>query len=689
MPRLATACPVVPRRVHRMREIHPVLWGLLFLAGETACSNSPATGVGPDARAGMDASTTPADDGGPTPTVGLTIAPETVNLQTDGVSGAAQSFTVTAALQDGSRRDVSDRVRFSLSSSLGSMRGAEFVSAPHGGQATLTASFDGFFATAQITVTLSRVVIGPPPGGANPVPNNPTAIFDNAPTDPNRAPTLIYPNDGVLLPPNLGSLEIHYRPPAQNTLFEIAFSSATAQVRIFTRCIPLSDGCVYTVDPDSWRALADTHRGRSGVQLTVRGTDDAGTAVGNSAQFEANFAFRDVVGGLYYWTTSSGTGIMRVEFGSGETPERFFPFSGGGCFGCHALSRDGQRMSLSMNGINNGQVSLIDVGNRTVLAGPNDNFREQFQSWGPDSRRFVGIYGDGASPDTHLRIRDGDNGQILETIPLGFEPSHPDWSSDGRRIAFTQVTRHSSSQRPGRGGIAYVEQLAAGGWSGPMTLVAPEDGFNRYYPAYAPGGEFLVFNESICPPGQIYTGACDADADEVAKLWAISSAGGQPIRLERANAPGVADGGATDLSNTFPKWAPFIDQRTPEGGRLMWFTFSSRRQYGLRSPGGANNRLNQLLWMVAVNPDAILRGEDGSFAPFALPFQDLTTSNHIAQWTTRVVPGPPTDAGPDAGNDGGVCLEIGSVCDPNADPCCPGLVCAANGPAQFVCRPDI
>ena len=150
----------------------------------------------------------------------------------------------------------------------------------------------------------------------------------------------------------------------------------------------------------------------------------------------------------------------------------------------------------------------------------------------------------------------------------------------------------------------------------------------------------------------------------------------------------VADEGRTDLANTFPKWAPFVEEQTREGGRVMWFTFSSRRRYGLRRASGSN----QLLWMAAVDPDAVLRGEDGSFAPFALPFQDLSTSNHIAQWTSQIVPNESTDGGPpDPGNggDGGQCLEIGAVCTEGANECCAGLRCGENGPGVFVCRPDV
>jgi hypothetical protein len=95
----------------------------------------------------------------------------------------------------------------------------------------------------------------------------------------------------------------------------------------------------------------------------------------------------------------------------------------------------------------------------------------------------------------------------------------------------------------------------------------------------------------------------------------------------------VADNGQTALTSSFPKWNPFIGHKTREGGRIAWMTFSSTRKYGLRSPPGSGT----LIWMVAIDLDAPA-GTDPSFAAFALPFQDITTSNHIAQWTTQVVP---------------------------------------------------
>lgn len=655
-----------------MKRLAYLLFALSILSiARCSCEDKP--GSGPD---------------GPK-AVALTITPQTATLTTDGVTPARQIYLVEETYDDGSKKDVSDSAIFSLSNTaLGSMFGAEFVSNLIGGTSTITAAHTLLSANAVVHVDLKKIVVIPPPPGGMPLPNDPGEVVGRAPEDPARAPELVYPNDGVLLPLNLGSIEVHFRPGAGNTLFEVSFESALATLSLYTRCAALQDGCVLNVDGTTWDALAMSNRGGAPITVRVRGTDDTGTARGTSRSIAMSISAQPLFGGLYYWTTSNGTGILRVDFGAGQqVPEVFFPFSGGGCYGCHALSRNGKKMSLSQNGISDGRLTLIDVAARNILLTGQDEKREQFQSWNPTSDKFVGVWADTDPPDTNMRIRDGDTGEVVETINIGAEPDHPDWSPLGDRILFTLVTRNEVSQRPGRGGISYIRSMPAGGWSAPAELVPPEDGKNRYYPAYAPSSEFFVYDESTCPQGQIYTGDCDGDADYTAKLWAMVSDGGARIALDRANAPGIEDRGAADLSNSFPKWAPFVDaQRADGSGRLMWLTFSSRRHYGLRPPIDTN----QLLWMIAIDPDAILAGRDGSFAAFALPFQDLSTSNHIAQWTARIVP-PSNDGGtPDPASDGGPgCISTGEFCDPNVDLCCAGTRCRENGPGIYVCKPEL
>lgn len=42
--------------------------------------------------------------------------------------------------------------------------------------------------------------------------------------------------------------------------------------------------------------------------------------------------------------------------------------------------------------------------------------------------------------------------------------------------------------------------------------------------------------------------------------------------------------------------------------------------------------------MVGVDPARAAAGNDPSFVAFWLPFQDLASGNHIAQWVEEIVP---------------------------------------------------
>ena len=135
---------------------------------------------------------------------------------------------------------------------------------------------------------------------------------------------------------------------------------------------------------------------------------------------------------------------------------------------------------------------------------------------------------------------------------------------------------------------------------------------------------------------------CNGDTDPSARLFAASfpPAAPAPVELAAANAPGVADRGATDLGTSYPKWNPFAF-RVSAQSQILWLTFSSLRRYGLRpSPPPASSHeglpVGTLIWMVAIDPARLAKGQDPSSPAFCLPFQDITTSNHIAQWTGGV-----------------------------------------------------
>src|SRR5205085_9524421 len=84
-------------------------------------------------------------------------------------------------------------------------------------------------------------------------------------SNPACAPTLLYPPDGVLLPPNTNVIEIHFdRGTPPNNLFEISFSNALTDVRIYTACtgstpadgMAVGSGCIFELSQSEWDFIA-------------------------------------------------------------------------------------------------------------------------------------------------------------------------------------------------------------------------------------------------------------------------------------------------------------------------------------------------------------------------------------------------------------------------------------------------
>jgi len=600
-----------------------------------------------------DGGTTPPP--GPTPIAGLTairIDPANATVTLDLTKAPpSQKFDAYGTI-NGHEQKITDRVSWSSDRSIVSTvdKNGLATVGTSGGIATITARNGNIGGNAHLTVQLTGVFTAEGAGAMPALPANPGSKF-NGTADTSRAPELVYPNDHVLFPPNVFGVEVHYRKGSNsNTLFELHFKSTIGDFTVYTRCVQLADGCLYAPSRQVWSYIAETNRGTGPLQLTVRGTDDNGTAVGKSATFTIQFSKDDVRGGLYYWTTSGDTGIMRWNFGNttATTAERFIgtQFTGGTCVGCHSLSRDGTKIVASVGGQNSGKVLLFDVANAKPLANYPLAQLSQFEAWDPTGKRFVGLYTDDKKTGpSDLITFDGTTGMVTGKISVGGRRAdHPDWSADGKRIVFTSVDTAGSytDQRPGKSGISYVDDDGTGNWTAHDLLPAVA-GKNRYYPAMSPDTSFpvMVFNESTCPSGSNYDITCDADSDPSAKMWAtpLPPAATKLVELAAADAPGVADKGTTNLTNSFPKWAPFTFA-LDEQHTLLWLTVSSIRQYGLRPPpsnSSSESASGTLIWMVGFDPQALSNGLDPSFAAFALPFQDITTSNHIAQWTQEVV----------------------------------------------------
>ncbi len=190
---------------------------------------------------------------------------------------------------------------------------------------------------------------------------------DQATTECQSAPPvkIMYPPDGALLPPNLGTLSVQWVPHgASFSQFEVDFSQSEqppfTDWRIVTACSAettdqqgfTSGGCEITVDENSWNTLAQANRGGNPLTITVRGTTDGVCASTSENSIRISLAEEDVDGTMFYWKSVpeplglSGQ-IYAKEFGALTQTEQDISsptFGSPLCTGCHTLAHDGSRM---------------------------------------------------------------------------------------------------------------------------------------------------------------------------------------------------------------------------------------------------------------------------------------------------------------------------------------------------------
>ncbi len=552
--------------------------------------------------------------------------------------------------------------------------------------------------TATLTVKVVDVGVAAAgtPGASPAIPSDSGSLFTGTETS-SLAPLLVYPNDGVLLPPNMNQLEIHYLPGrGTDELYEISLLGPYSEYRYYTRCYAdpakfVQDTCALELDPESVRVIAESNRGAGPLQLTVQGSDQHGK-VGTSGNASIELTADAVNGAITYWTATRPPRIMRFDFGSqsGLAPlveQTDLPDDAGNpgksqrCIGCHAVSRDGSRLAAGTDGSEVGYLVYINDLSRPktspnwlTVDGRGVGVAAQNQivtaSFSPEGDQFVAA----SWPDnpavgpTKLAFHDGTTGVRKSVFDVGFDVTYPDWSPDGQSIAVTRIYQANSYNIWFLdAGISIIHRDGAT-WKLPaVDLFSSGSGKNRYTPNWLPDSSLLLYSESATPPDDP-SARIDAYSNSVAAVWAIEpKAGATPVALARANATGVADKltladnrdatlvkriASGQLMDTFARSAPFQSQHN--GHTLFWFTVASQRRAGVRRFVGNESATldvstQTLLWMFALDADAVHAGLDGSYPGFFLPFQDMLTSNHMAYWAQKYVsdnPPPPPPATP-------------------------------------------
>jgi hypothetical protein len=515
-----------------------------------------------------------------------------------------QDFTATLTYPDGDTRDVTDEVRFHVDSGYAMFAG-HTMTAQSAGKTQVLASYADKLAVAQVIIRLQNTRIDPT------LPPNAGDWFSNNPEDPTRAPTIVYPPADVVMPRNLGDFEVHWT-DAVNNVFEVSLKTEFADVRVI---VPGGNGAI----PNSswlgflaaeWTAAVGNE---PNVTYRVRGVDQNNpTVIGAAQPAMVKLSNEQMLGGLYYWAATAQNGpygIFRHDMGKpGEPAEQFMTTAqtGGRCVACHVLSRDGTKMAITYDG-GNGAATLLDVATQA----PQTSKRGwNFGAFTPDGTKFLAVQ-NGA-----LTILDYATQTPLATMPASGPVTHPDLSADGTRLVYAQMPPNTSDWSFNGGKIFTRTFDPSTNTFGPEQLLVGDTN-NNYYPSLSPDGKWVLFNRAAA--GASYNNGN-------ATLWVVAADGGTPIELGKANQ-------GLGLTNSWGRWAPFQQTLGAANEPMYWVTVSSTRDFGVRLVSAKRPQI----WMTPFFPTAATAAMDPSSAAFRLPFQNIDSNNHIAQWTEQIV----------------------------------------------------
>jgi hypothetical protein len=466
-----------------------------------------------------------------------------------------------------------------------------------------------------------------------------------------------------------------------------------------------------------------------------------------------SIAEEDLLGTYYYWKSTvspAGVGgqIWAKIFGDLKTPEADVTSNSvaATCNGCHSLSRDGSRMVIysddndsddEYSDVAGSYLDMTTMPNATEFPGGigakggngGGGQPPGFSTINPQATYYISSNGypltavgptNGSSagfpvvvPANAFSEWNGQNGAFVGPVPMGAagtRPTMPDWSIDGTTVVYVQPAGNykdawKKDDAHIYGGSLYTAPYTGNGAFGAPTVFLQSAGENNYYPSYSPDQpmSFIIFNRvaSMGANATCAGGFCpdDSFSNPAARLMLIQNApNSTPIDLEKAN--GSPASAPLPWSNSYPRWAPFI--QSYHGNKILWFTFSSTRDYGIRvlnhktgmyqcypadaaeTPGAAHKApfaaacQEPQLWMAPLTfTEAQGASMDPSGVAFWIPYQDITTHNHTAQWTwiPNMVP-PPGAPACSCSKVFGACGAANGGCG-----CCAGmnLVCTGSG----------
>lgn len=440
------------------------------------------------------------------------------------------------------------------------------------------------------------------------------------------------------MPRNIGDFEAHWT-DAANNVFEVSLQSEFADIRVYTAGGNGVGGgprpSWFAFTPEEWSYAA---AGEASVNYQVRGLDAANPGtIGSSPVRIVRLTNEAMEGGLYYWAaTAQGGGeygIFRHDVSKpGQPAEPFMTnVSTGNCVACHALSRDGTTMAITYDG-GDGRATIVDVASKTAQPVPalpvtNDPTRWNFATLYPDGSRMLTVF------QGTITVRGTADQAPLATMPSAGYATHPDLAPDLSKLVYIRPAAPGADWSFS-GGTIYTRTFDAANLTFGTETPLVTAGGNNFYPSWSPDGQWILFNRAVSN-GNAYN-------NTEASLWVVKADGSAPpVELSAFNA---AAGG---LTNSWGRWAPFQQTVGTAAEPIYWVTVSSKRDFGVRrlnslqgdTNGNGTNEDEKTpqIWMSPFFTARAAAGQDPTTPAFRLPFQNLTSNNHIAQWTERIV----------------------------------------------------
>jgi hypothetical protein len=575
---------------------------LLVLLASAACTPTRQGDQGDDGDGdgSMGMMMPPADPGT------VVITPSPVN-----VDATAGDMRVQFKAMSTSLGDITRKASWSLSDpGVGTIQGGLLTvrgGIDHGGRVSVYANYGVQSGVGTVNIKYNAPDVVEP--GA---PANAKDYFSGS--DGGPAPGWVYPLPQTMLPRNLGQVNLQWNGVSSTVVYRIHIDSPLYVRNIYLPASTCSgSNCQYQPSDMVWGAIALSLAGGDAT-FTLSASTGVGQPFG-SADRKLSFSPEDVKGGLYYWSTTI-TGIYRVPLGA-KTAQVFINRGNEfGCSGCHAVSRDGKKVALEFGSADGVGGGVVDGANGTsYIIKPPSAGQWNLQSFSPMGDMLI------VNWMQQAKIIDSTTGQKLYDVPVRM--AQPEWSPDGQNIVYVSYPPNGSGDEWNATNIGDIMVLPwnGGAFGSPQTIVSHTDNAEyHFYPSWTPDSKWIVFNTGKvpCKGG---SGCNTYDPTNTVLRIVKATPGSKPIELVRAGYMG-------NSGTNWPRVTPFI-----QGGKLIFFTFSARFPYGFVKTGS-----NPQIWMAGVDleqadshPD-----QDPSFAPFWLPFQNPSESNHLGTWTTDV-----------------------------------------------------